>query len=33
VYNYPEEVNEVTINDVFNKKSRLYTRKALMEEK
>jgi len=32
-YDYPQEITEITISDVFNKKSRLYTRKALMEEK
>ena len=32
VYDYPAEIKEVTINDAFNKKSRFYTRKALMED-
>ncbi|MFA5008853.1 MAG: hypothetical protein WC546_06515 [Candidatus Omnitrophota bacterium] len=32
IYDYPEEISEVTINDAFNKKSRLYTRKALIED-
>lgn len=32
-YDYPSEITEVTINDILNKKSRSYTRKALMEEK
>jgi hypothetical protein len=33
IYEHPVEISEVTINDVFNKKSRFYTRKALMEDK
>lgn len=32
-YDYPSEITEVTINDVLNKKSRLYTRRALIEDK
>lgn len=32
-YDYPPEITEITIDDVLNKKSRLYTSRALMEEK
>ncbi|MDD4955203.1 MAG: hypothetical protein PHP17_04095 [Candidatus Omnitrophica bacterium] len=32
-YGYPPDITEITIRDVFNKKSRSYTRTALMAEK